>query len=84
MSESSLVGIGGSAPAEPKLERAIDEQRYLAIDCECGKKCAAYLRHWERVRCFCGRVYWALRPKKDGQMKLFPWPGDYVTQGRPI
>jgi len=56
--------------------KAVDEERYLTISCQCGKKCGCYLRHYERVRCACDRVYWALRPKRNGPMQLWPWPGD--------
>lgn len=58
--------------------RAVDHQQYFKVNCRCGEVGGVYLRHWERVRCSCGRVYWALRPKA-GTMKLFPWPGDPNT-----
>lgn len=67
--------------AEPETNKdpvkAIDVTQFMSIVCECEKKCGGYLRRYELVRCFCGRIYWALRPKRNGPMRLFPWPGDY-------
>jgi len=41
----------------------------------CGERGGQYLAHYDIMRCFCGRLVWALRPKRDGKLKLFPYPG---------
>lgn len=54
------------------------EQR-VRLDCErCGFKGSASVEHYGKVRCNCGRVYWALRPKRDDSLVFFLWPGDWL------
>jgi hypothetical protein len=62
---------------QAKQQRAVDVEQLFVLRCECGRNGTVRLRHYELVRCECGLVYWALRPKRNGAMKLFPWPGDY-------
>jgi len=69
-------------PQVSRTERDPDVEQYFTIVCDgCNKKIGVYLRHWEKARCSCGAMYWALRPKGryPAPMKLFPWPGDYLT-----
>ena len=68
-----------SAAPAAKLERAPDPEQFFRVHCPCAGGGTVYLRHYERVRCECGRVYWALKPKRNEPMKLFPWPGDPNT-----
>lgn len=69
---------------DTKPERAQDLIYELYLTCECGNSGMVKLRHWERLRCVCGRIWWALQPKRHGQLKLFPWPGNgIISNGWP-
>ncbi len=52
------------------------QRQRLSIRCECGSHCGQTLAHYEIVKCNCGNCYWALQPRRNGPLKLFPWPGD--------
>lgn len=47
------------------------------IHCSCGHKGRVSLRHYEKVRCRCGKRYWALQPHKGGPLELFDHPGTF-------
>ena len=49
--------------------------QWCQVDCSCGQKHGANLGHYDRVQGSCGKVYWALQPKRNGPLVLFPWPG---------
>lgn len=61
---------------EKKPERSEDHIEQLILACECGNHGTIKIRHWERIKCVCGRIWWSLRPKRNRPMKLFPWPGN--------
>ena len=49
---------------------------WLAHECGfCGAKGGAYLAHYGVMRCSCGNFVWALQPRRDGPLELFPHPG---------
>ena len=56
-------------------KRAADKEQWLPNNCDCGSKGGAYLKHYELMRCSCGRMHWALRPTAGGPLVLYPWPG---------
>jgi hypothetical protein len=63
-------------------ERAKMPKQWVPNICECGG--GAYLSHYDLMRCACGKWFWALRPKKNGPLVMFPWPGDYHHQHRDL
>lgn len=48
---------------------------WVNVDCPCGKGGGEYLAHYALVRCSCGKMFWALQPKRDGPLLAFPHPG---------
>lgn len=60
-------------------KRAEDIAQAVAFQCGCGKRWAQTLRHYEIVRCKCGRLWWVLQPRRDGPFESFRWPGNYAT-----
>lgn len=53
-----------------------DSGEYLTtVQCRCGKKHGAYLKHYQLLRASCGVFFWALQPKRGGPLVLFPHPG---------
>jgi hypothetical protein len=54
-------------------ERREDKIQWCPNNCACGSKGGAYLRHYEIMRCDCGKHHWALQPDADGPFILFPW-----------
>lgn len=77
MGETSYGAMKSKHP-----ERAFDVVEKVILVCECGNHGTTNIRHWERVKCVCGRIWWALRPKRHGALKLFPWPGNgYMPTG---
>jgi hypothetical protein len=63
----------------PDEARRVMPEHYVSVQCDCGKKVGAYLKHYALMRCVCGFIWWALQPKADGPLKLFPWPGPNLT-----
>ena len=62
------------------MSAAIITQR-LTVACECGAvHCVPDAQHYDRVMAKCGRKYWVLQPKRNGELKLFPWPGPALTR----
>lgn len=59
-----------------RKDLAYDTQHEVYLNCECGKSKMIFIRHWERIRCVCGRIWFALQPKRNGKLKLFPWAGN--------
>jgi hypothetical protein len=48
-------------------------EQYLTIECPwCGKKHGCNLTHYQVMRGSCGRYFWALQPKRNGPLQLFP------------
>ena len=56
-------------------QRAQDNPETVTLVCGCGFKGHASQVHYGRVRCKCGRLFWALRPRRDGPLVAFPLPG---------
>ena len=48
--------------------------------CECGAVHRFSGKHYDVARAQCGRFFWALQPKRNGAMKMFPWPGPNLTR----
>lgn len=55
--------------------KASDKEQWVNSVCDCGSKGGAYLKHYQLLRCSCGRMFWALRPKRNGPLVSYPWPG---------
>jgi hypothetical protein len=79
MSDFSLT----STP-EPKKRRyansaprPVNKEQWVKNPCDCEAGGGAYLYHYGVMRCACGRRFWALRPKKEGPMVAFPFPGHW-------
>lgn len=53
-----------------------DNYEQIHLDCDCGNGGMVKVRHWEKVRCVCGRIWWALRTKRNRPLVLFGWPGN--------
>ena len=47
----------------------------------CEVKGGTYLSHYGVMRCSCGSFFWALQPRRDGPLVLFPHPGFYPGKG---
>ena len=56
------------------------EGQWVPIHCPCESKGGQYLKHYDVVRCSCGKFFWALQPKRNGPLKAFPWPGRNLTR----
>ena len=52
----------------------------VSVACPCGVKHLFPANHYDRFIVSCGRRYWALQPKRNGELKLFPWPGENLTR----
>ena len=71
------------AQAQKRLLNAIDHgydpaaaRQRFAFNCEtCGVRNLAVLGHYDKTHCVCGKVYWALQPKRGGPLKLAVHPG---------
>jgi hypothetical protein len=62
-----------------KAQAIRPERQRLFWTCECGSALSAWLNHYDVAHCDCGRNWWALQPKRDGDLKIFPWPGRVKT-----
>lgn len=60
--------------------RAPDTAEWVGSRCACGHGGGARLKHYELMRCKCGKFEWALRPRRDGPLEAFPWPGPPKTR----
>lgn len=60
-----------------KLKGPVAVVPQVHLNCDCGNAGMVRILHWQKVRCVCNKVWWALQPKKNGPLKLFPWPGDW-------
>lgn len=58
------------------MVRIEDRAEPIRFKCSCGRKGSANLKRYELVRCKCGQFYWALRPKRDGPLVAYLWPGE--------
>jgi hypothetical protein len=54
----------------------------MTFQCGCGKAHRIDdLGHYDRaIISPCGTAVWALRPKRNGPLVLFPWPGHHKTR----
>jgi hypothetical protein len=59
---------------------AAPSTQLVQIECACGVVHRFSAKHYEVARTECGRFYWSLAPKRDGRLKLFPWPGPNLTR----
>lgn len=57
-----------------------NDGHWCSILCDCGHQCGQYLQHYGLVKCSCDRVFWALRPKRNGPLILYPWPGHNLSR----
>lgn len=48
--------------------------------CPCGKLHRVEAQHYDRMIMECKRPYWALQPKRNGPLVLFPHPGPNLTR----
>lgn len=55
------------------------DKMQLFWDCACGKTHRVTLGHYDRAALSCGRIVWALQPKRNEGLHLFPWPGPNWT-----
>jgi len=53
-----------------------DKEQFVKLNCDCGSGGGQYLRRYSLCQCSCGKMWWALRPKRDGPLVAYPWPGD--------
>ena len=51
----------------------------VSVVCTCGKTHCFNIRHYDRVLLSCVRPMWALQPKRNGPLVMFPWPGPALT-----
>lgn|GEM_PF-4097585 len=66
-----------STDTENKLQRRpAPAEQFFTLPCDCRGKRGVKLGHYDIVRCpDCRCEFWALQPRRDGPLKLFPWPG---------
>ena len=52
----------------------------IIYDCTCGRihQCTGVI-HYGRYYLKCGRMVWALQPKRNGPLVLRTWPGPPLT-----
>lgn len=74
---SELLQLDAAPTAEASAP--LPSRHYVRLNCECGKRTGATLGHYDLCECVCGRVYWALRPKRNGVLVAFHWPGNFIT-----
>lgn len=55
-------------------------QQLLSVACPCGQTHRFSAAHYDRVIVGCHRVYWPLRPQRNGPLVLFPHPGANLTR----
>ena len=61
--------------AKEKHPPAVDESQTFKYRCtSCGERGVARLRHYEKVKCACCLIFWALRPRRNEPMKLYVHP----------
>lgn len=62
-------------------QRAADVAERVIYTCECGSKRQATAKRYERFNCGeCGTFWWALRPKRNGPLVGFKWPGPDLSR----
>jgi hypothetical protein len=67
---------------EPQRRRE-DELKSVAFACACGERWTQLMKHYESVRCECGRIHWVLQPARSGPFISRPWPGNSRTRVAP-
>ena len=63
----------GGKTASTKATVGTEYVRHVCGFCEA--QAGAYVRHYEVLRCVCGRFFWALQPKRSGPLVLVAHPG---------
>lgn len=63
-----------------KPTRPIPVEETVTVDCACGKTHCFKIRHYDRLLLKCGRMMWALQPKRNGPLVMFPWPGPPMSE----
>jgi hypothetical protein len=62
-----------------KPERPVNVSRLVTGQCHtCRRTLKVYVKHYEVFRCQCGAESWALQPKRDGSLVLFPHPNGHA------
>lgn len=65
-----------SAEAQRPRSDAGTGSQWVPWECVCGKRCGAYLHHYQLVSCSrCQALWWALQPRRGGRLAAFAWPG---------
>jgi len=65
-------------PNNPQPELQGQNCAYM---CKCGKvHTVTGIVHYGKYLLSCGAAVWALQPKRNGPLKLFPWPGPALTK----
>lgn len=49
----------------------------IEFTCDCGHTIRVTIERYQKVRCQCQVIYWALQPTRHSGLELRPWPGDY-------
>lgn len=58
------------------IPRVLNPEETVRFTCaDCRKAWSVDVRHYDRIRCACGKTYWALRPIRSGPLVMNPWPG---------
>lgn len=55
-------------------------KQILSVTYDCGAVHRFSCAHYTIALQPCGRKFWALQPKRGGELKLFPWPGLPLTR----
>ena len=59
--------------------------QWVTYECGyCGHRGGCLVGHWECVMCTCGKIWWALQPKRGGPLVGFPWPGRFAIEENPV
>ena len=76
-SSTDLLGYEEKEAKAPRNPNPPMVEEWVKNICDCGAGGRAMVYHYDVVRCDCGHRYQALRPKRNGPLKLFPFPGHY-------
>ncbi len=76
MSAEAQTGLDLQTPSAEAPPDVSPSSQWVPFECVCGKKCGAYLAHFQLVRCGgCHAFWWALQPRRRGRLVAFLWPG---------
>lgn len=63
-----------------KPAQTAEKGETVIYQCPCGKTHQlADVEHYDRLLLKCGNKVWAIRPLRNGPLKLNPWPGPNLT-----